>query len=93
MKARIKNIAEVFGTLIWHGFGLFLFILGSAGFAGAVVAQDWMVGIMTAWVTLMMGVVSALGYAIAVTGKATKADVKRAIRDAVEKAQSAQDKK
>lgn len=86
MKKRLIDIAEVFGTLIWHGFGLFLFILGGAGFAGAIVSGDWFQGILTAWITLMMGVIAALGYAIAITGRATKSDVKRAIRDAVEKA-------
>lgn len=91
MKERLKNIAEVFGTLVWHGFGLFLFILGGAGFAGALVSGEWFQGILTAWITLMLGVVAALGYAIAITGKATKADVKKAIRDAVEKAKPSKD--
>lgn len=91
MKQRLINIAEVFGTLVWHGFGLFLFILGSAGFAGAVVSHDWFAGILTAWVTLMLGVIGALGYAIAITGRATKTDVKKAIRDAVEKAKPSED--
>lgn len=93
MKERLTATLQVFAALVWRGFGLFLFILGGAGFAGALVSGSWLNGILTAWVTLMLGVIGALGYAIAITGKATPADVNRAIRDAVEKAASDQARK
>lgn len=86
MKARWLAIWAVFADLAWRGFGLFLYIAGSAGLSGAIVFGNWIGGIISAWLTLMLGVVGALGYAIAITGKATKADVEKGIRDAVEKA-------
>jgi hypothetical protein len=85
-KSRLTAVVEVFGALIWRGFGLFLFLLGMAGTSGSILTGSWLVGVEIAWLTLMLGVVGALGYAIAITGKATKADVAKGIRDAVEKA-------
>jgi hypothetical protein len=71
---------------VWRGFGLFLFILGGAAGTGAVVVGDWVTGVLIAWVTLMLGVVGAIGYAIATTGKATPDVVAKATQDAVQKA-------
>ena len=86
MRERLIEIADVLGALVWRGFGLFLFILGGAGFAGALVSGSWLDGILTAWVTLMFGVIGAIGYAIVITGRATREDVHLAYRDAAEKA-------
>lgn len=85
LKERATLVLEVIGTVIWRGFGVFLFILGGAAGSGAVITGDPLTGILIAWVTLMLGVVGAIGYAIAVTGKVTKSDVAKATRDAVEK--------
>jgi hypothetical protein len=52
-----------------------------------------MQGVLIAWVTLMLGVVGAIGYAIAVTGSVTKSDVAKATKDAVQKHIDDQDKK
>lgn len=93
MKARFAEVVAVTLTLIWRGFGLFLFILGGSAGAGAVIAGSWIMGVAIAWVTLMIGVVGVLGYAIATTGRATTQDVERGIRDAIQKAKSEQDKK
>lgn len=87
MKARIKAVAEVVGELSWRGFGILLFILpGSAG-VGAAISGSWAVGVLTAWGTLMLGLVGAIGYSIATTGKASKLTVANAAQDAVKKAQ------
>lgn len=85
IKERLLLTLEVIGTVIWRGFGVFLFILGGAAGSGAVITGDPLTGILIAWVTLMLGVIGAIGYAIAVTGKVSKSDVARATRDAVEK--------
>ena len=85
-----KRTSEVVGVvveLVWRGFGLFLFILGGAAGTGSIVAGDWWVGIQIAWGTLMLGVLGALGYAIATTGSASKETVAKASQDAVQKAQ------
>lgn len=87
MKERLTAVLTVLGTLAWRGFGLFLFILGGAAGTGAIVAGSWLDGVVIAWGTLMLGVVGAVGYAIAVTGKASSDDVAKAAQDAVQKAQ------
>jgi len=86
IKTRLNAVGGVLGAIAWRGFGLFLFILGGAAGTGAVVVGDWVTGVLIAWVTLMLGVVGAIGYAIATTGAATEADVAKAAQDAVQKA-------
>ena len=87
IKNRASEIVAVVAELIWRGFGLFLFILGGAAGTGAIVTGSWVDGVLIAWITLMLGVIGALGYAIATTGSATKETVARATQDAVQKAQ------
>lgn len=87
LKKRVEAVAEVLATLIWRGFGLFLFILGGAAGTGAIVTGSWVDGVVIAWMTLMLGIVGAIGYAIATTGKATSNTVADATKDAVQKAQ------
>lgn len=86
IKSRLNAVGGVLGAIAWRGFGLFLFILGGAAGTGAVVVGDWVTGVLIAWVTLMLGVVGAIGYAIATTGAATEQDVAKAAQDAVQKA-------
>jgi hypothetical protein len=93
IKDRLILTLEVIGSVIWRGFGVFLFILGGAAGSGAVITGDPLTGILIAWVTLMLGVVGAIGYAIAVTGKVSKSDVARATKDAVQKHVEEQGKK
>jgi len=85
MKARIDAIFGVLGAIAWRGFGLFLFVLGGSAGVGAIFTGDPIMGVVIAWGTLMIGVVSAVGYAIAVTGKATSRTVESAMKDAVQK--------
>ncbi len=92
MKARFAAVADVIGSLSWRGFGLFLFILPTSAGVGAFVSGSWFVGVLTAWGTLMLGVVGAIGYAIATTGKADSSTVEVAVQDAVQKAQKKEDK-
>lgn len=82
---RIKEILAIIGTLVWRGFGVFLFIIGGAAGSGAVITGDPFTGILIAWTTLMLGIVGAVGYAIAVTGKVSTEDVAKATQDAVQK--------
>jgi hypothetical protein len=86
IKNRSKAVLEVVATLIWRGFGLFLFILGGAAGTGAIVTGNWLDGVIIAWLTLMVGVIGAVGYAIATTGKADSETVANATNDAVKKA-------
>ncbi len=86
MKTRLNAVGGVLGAIAWRGFGLFLFILGGAAGTGAVVVGDWVTGVVIAWATLMLGVVGAIGYAIATTGTATEETVAKATQDAVQKA-------
>lgn len=92
IKSRAKAVADVIATLIWRGFGLFLFILGGAAGTGAIVTGSWIDGVIIAWMTLMIGVIGALGYAIATTGSASSETVANATKDAVQKAQEQQKK-
>lgn len=92
LKTRIKDVWEVVAEIIWRGFGLLLFILGASAGTGAIITGNWLDGVVIAWSTLMLGVIGAVGYAIATTGKAGKATVAKAAQDAVEKAQEAQKK-
>ena len=85
MRERIKEILGIIGTLAWRGFGVFLFILGGAAGSGAVITGSALTGILIAWVTLMLGIIGAIGYAIAVTGNVTSEDVAKAAQDAVQK--------
>lgn len=87
LKNRSKAVLEVLATLVWRGFGLFLFILGGAAGTGAIVTGSWVDGVVIAWLTLMIGVIGAIGYAIATTGVATSDTVAKATNDAVQKAQ------
>ena len=86
IKTRLNAVGGVLGAIAWRGFGLFLFILGGAAGTGAVVVGDWVTGVVIAWATLMLGVIGAIGYAIATTGAATEQDVAKAAQDAVQKA-------
>jgi hypothetical protein len=87
MKDRIDAVLAVLGSLLWRGFGLFLFILGGSAGVGAVVSGSWLTGVVIAWGTLMIGVIGAIGYAIATTGRADSLTVETAVQDAVQKAQ------
>lgn len=89
---RVKQVWLVVAELLWRGFGLFLFILGASAGVGAVVTGDWFNGVIIAWSTLMLGVIGAVGYAIATTGTATRSTVAKASQDAVQKAQEASKK-
>ena len=89
---RVKQVWAVVAELLWRGFGLFLFILGASAGVGAVVTGDWFNGVIIAWSTLMLGVIGAIGYAIATTGSATRTTVAKASQDAVQKAQEASKK-
>jgi TRAP-type C4-dicarboxylate transport system permease small subunit len=84
-KEKFDIFLGVVGEILWRGFGIFLFILGGAAGSGAVITGDPATGILIAWVTLMLGVVGAVGYAIATTGRATKKTVSDAANDAVKK--------
>lgn len=86
LKTRVKAVWGVLWEVLWRGFGLFLFIAGSAAGTGAIVTGSWVDGVVIAWATLMLGVVGAIGYAIATTGKATPDVVAKATQDAVQKA-------
>ena len=59
---------------------------------GAVVSGSWIMGVIIAWGTLMIGVIGAVGYAIATTGQANQATVQAAVKDAVQKVESEQKK-
>jgi hypothetical protein len=85
LKEKFDIFLSVVGEILWRGFGIFLFILGGAAGSGAVITGDPMTGVLIAWVTLMLGVVGAVGYAIATTGRATKKTVSDAANDAVKK--------
>lgn len=82
---RIKKIFSVVGTLAWRGFGVFLFIIGGAAGSGALITGDPFTGILIAWSTLMLGIVGAIGYAIATTGEASEDTVHNATNDAIRK--------
>lgn len=92
MKSFFSQVAAVLADLAWRGFGLFLFILGGSAGVGAIATGNPFTGVLIAWGTLMVGVIGALGYAIVTTGKASKDDTAKAMRDAVEKAQEQQKK-
>lgn len=87
MKERFFEVLGVLGTLTWRGFGVFLFIIGGAAGSGAVITGDPFTGILIAWTTLMVGIVGAIGYAIATTGRASKETVHQATNDAIRKYQ------
>jgi hypothetical protein len=91
MKARIIEVKDVLVILAWRGFGIFLFILGGSAGVGAALTGNWLDGVVIAWGTLMIGVIGAIGYAIATTGKVTTEDVAKASKDAIQKAQSKKD--
>lgn len=93
MRDRWVAVLDVVGALLWRGFGLFLFILGGSAGVGAVVSGSWITGVVIAWGTLMIGVVGAVGYAIATTGRADSVTVETAVQDAVQKAKEQQDSK
>lgn len=86
MKVKIIATLEVFVALIWRGFGIFLFILGGSAGVGAALTGSWINGVLISWGTLMIGVLGAIGYAIATTGAANKDTVAGASQDAVQKA-------
>lgn len=93
MKSRLKEVLDVVAALSWRGFGIFLYILGGSMGVGAALTGNWLTGVLVAWGTLMLGVISVLGYAIATTGRATKEDVASGARDAIEKAKKDSEKK
>lgn len=93
MKSRFSEVLSVLGALIWRGFGLFLFILGGSAGVGALATGNPFMGVLIAWGTLMVGIVGAVGYAIATTGHADKITVESAVNDAVQKVQEERSKK
>ena len=92
IQTRVKAVADVLAILAWRGFGIFLFILGGSAGVGAALTGNWLDGVIIAWGTLMIGVIGAIGYAIATTGTVTKADVAKASNDAIQKAEKQADK-
>jgi hypothetical protein len=92
MKTRVNEVLTVLGSLAWRGFGLFLFILGGSAGVGALATGNPFMGILIAWGTLMIGVIGAIGYAIATTGRADQLTVEGAVNDAVKKAEADQKK-
>lgn len=82
---RSKAILTVLGAIAWRGFGILLFVIGGAAGSGAIFTGDPFMGILIAWSTVMIGIVGAVGYAIAVTGSATSDHVAEAAQDAVQK--------
>jgi hypothetical protein len=93
LKVRTNEIVAVLASLVWRGFGIFLFILGGSAGVGAALTGSWLTGVLVSFGTLMIGVVGSLGYAIATTGKVTPADVSKSANDAIKKAQEQSDKK
>jgi hypothetical protein len=89
---RFKAVFDVLATLLWRGFGILLFVIGGAAGSGAIFTGDPFVGILIAWSTMMIGIVGAVGYAIAVTGSASADDVAKASQDAIQKFQDEKDK-
>ena len=85
MRERIKQVISIIGMLAWRGFGVFLFILGGAAGSGAVITGSPLTGILIAWVTLMLVIIGAIGYAIAVTGEVTEEHVAKATKDAIQR--------
>lgn len=93
MKDWLKHVGGVVLELAWRGFGVLLFIVGTSAGVGAMATGDPFMGVLIAWWTIMLGIVGAVGYAIATTGRASKETVAGASRDAVEKAKAEADKK
>lgn len=89
---RLKAVYEVVAELTWRGFGIFLFILGGSAGVGSALTGSWVNGVLIAWGTLMLGVLAAVGYAIATTGKATRETVAKGAVDAVQKAKEQAEK-
>lgn len=54
---------------------------------GALATGNPLMGVLIAWGTLMIGIIGAIGYAIATTGRADTITVESAVKDAVQKAQ------
>jgi len=92
MKIWLKDVLAVVIELAWRGFGVLLFIVGTSAGVGAMATGDPFMGVVIAWWTIMLGIVGAIGYAIATTGRASKETVASASRDAVEKAKADSDK-
>jgi len=88
-----KEALTIVLELLWRGFGILLFILPTSAGVGAAVSGSWFIGVLTAWGTLMAGIVAVIGYAIATTGKTSRDDVARGAKSAVEKYQDQQAKK
>ena len=89
---KAKAVYEVVAELAWRGFGIFLFILGGSAGVGSALTGSWVNGVLIAWGTLMLGVLAAVGYAIATTGKATRDTVAKGAVDAVQKAKEQSEK-
>jgi hypothetical protein len=84
-KERLIAVWEVVAELSWRGFGILLYVIGGSGTMGAIVSGSPWIGILTAWGTLMLGLIGVIGYAIATTGKASKATVAKGAQDAIQK--------
>jgi hypothetical protein len=93
LKVRVHEVIKVLATLVWRGFGIFLFILGGSAGVGAALTGSWLTGVLVSFGTLMIGVIGGVGYAIATTGKVTSEDISKSANDAIKKAQEHQDKK
>jgi hypothetical protein len=93
VQERFKAVTGVLSELLWRGFGIFLFILGGSAGVGAALTGSWINGILVAWGTLMLSVIAAIGYAIATTGRVSRADVAKGANDAIQKAEQADTKK
>jgi len=93
MKSWLKDFVGVVVEVAWRGFGVLLFIVGTSAGVGAMATGDPFMGVLIAWWTIMLGIIAAIGYAIATTGRASRETVASASRDAVEKAKAESEKK
>lgn len=82
---RTRQILTVLWTIIWRGFGLFLYLCGASAGVGAAITGSWVNGVVIAWSTIMIGIIGAIGYAIATTGGASTDTVAKATQDAIQK--------
>ena len=87
-----KEALDVIREFGWRSFGALLVVLGGGAAAGGILLHDVWMGVLAAWVTVVLTALGIIGAVIMFTGKASRADVARAWQKAGKDLIESQDK-
>ena len=91
MRRIFREGLEIIREFGWRSFGALLVVLGGGAAAGGILLNDVWMGVLAAWVTVVLTALGLIGAVIMFTGNVDRADVARAWQKAGKDLIEAQD--